>query len=135
MKRSEQNEILNRLTAEMDLAELKRSSLESGLSALRQRRQRRRAHRAWALAILPVLLAGALLVDRSVGILRPKTPPTQHISAATGAGSQDSGARLISDEELFALFPNRALALVGKPGHQELIFLDQGATSEPGITR
>jgi hypothetical protein len=33
--------------------------------------------------------------------------------------------RVISDEELFALFPGRSLALVGPPGHQQLVFLDE----------
>lgn len=130
MKRSEQNEILSSLTEEMDLAELKQSSLEGGLAALRQRRQRSRARRALALGALPVLLAVVLLLDRSVRARRPRTQHPPHNSAAAGAGSQDSGAKLITDEELFALFPNRSLALVGKPGHQELIFLDQDASSD-----
>jgi hypothetical protein len=37
---------------------------------------------------------------------------------------------IITDEELFALFPNRALALIGSPGHQQLVFLDHGIASE-----
>ncbi len=42
---------------------------------------------------------------------------------------------IITDEELFSLFPNRPLALVGKPGHQQLIFLDQPQTSNETVTR
>jgi hypothetical protein len=33
--------------------------------------------------------------------------------------------KFINDEELLALFPGRPLALVGKPGEQQLVFLDQ----------
>jgi len=33
--------------------------------------------------------------------------------------------KYISDEELFKLFPGRSIALIGKPGEQELIFLDK----------
>jgi hypothetical protein len=32
--------------------------------------------------------------------------------------------KLITDEELFALFPGRSVALIGKPGHQQLVFLN-----------
>jgi hypothetical protein len=38
--------------------------------------------------------------------------------------------KIINDEELFALFPNRAMALIGSPGHQQLIFLDHGGAQE-----
>jgi hypothetical protein len=38
--------------------------------------------------------------------------------------------KIITDEELFALFPNRALALIGSPGHQQLVFLDHGVASD-----
>ena len=43
---------------------------------------------------------------------------------------QDGYVKIITDEELFALFPNRALALIGAPGRQQLVFLDHGAASE-----
>jgi hypothetical protein len=33
--------------------------------------------------------------------------------------------KIITDEELFSLFPNRSMVLVGQPGHQQLVFLDQ----------
>lgn len=32
--------------------------------------------------------------------------------------------RFINDEELFALFPDRPMALIGEPGQQQLVFLD-----------
>jgi len=36
--------------------------------------------------------------------------------------------RELSDQELFAFFPDRPLAVVEKGGHQELVFLDEGET-------
>ena len=48
-------------------------------------------------------------------------PPVGPQAGVYPAASQP--VKIISDEELFALFPNRPLALVGKPGHQQLVFL------------
>jgi hypothetical protein len=33
--------------------------------------------------------------------------------------------KLINDDELLALFPDRPVALIGKPGQQQLVFLDK----------
>ena len=33
----------------------------------------------------------------------------------------------INDDELFALFAGRSMALIGKPGEQQLVFLDQNS--------
>ena len=52
--------------------------------------------------------------------------PQQSIVAT--APPEESGVKMISDEELFALFPGRSLALIGKPGHQQLVFLDTPAS-------
>ncbi len=122
MKRSPQNQLLTDILAENDLSDLKRASLQSGLAVLRQRRERRRTTRALALAALPVLLAGGILVERSVRDSYLREQQQQRVTAL--AASKPNSVQLINDEELFALFPNRSLALVGKPGHQELVFLD-----------
>jgi hypothetical protein len=45
------------------------------------------------------------------------------VSGSSGAAAQP--IKVISDEELFALFPRRSLALIGSPGHQKLVFLDR----------
>jgi hypothetical protein len=36
-----------------------------------------------------------------------------------------SPVKLITDDELLALFPDRPVALIGKPGQQQLVFLDE----------
>ena len=42
--------------------------------------------------------------------------------------------KFITDEELLALFPDRPVALIGRPGHQQLVFLDK-STSTAGSDR
>ena len=129
MRRSEQEQLLNDILAERDLSHLRESTLQSGLLALQAHRKRRRARRTLILATVPFLLGSVFLIDWRIRPMRGSAPGT----AATAAGAllqkEDSGVKIISDDELFALFPNRSLALVGKPGHQELVFLDQGGSS------
>jgi len=43
--------------------------------------------------------------------------------------SQHQDVKRISDEDLFSLFPDRSMALIGQPGHQQLVFLDLPAPS------
>jgi len=38
--------------------------------------------------------------------------------------------KFISDEELFSLFPGKSIALIGKPGEQQLVFLQSADSSE-----
>jgi hypothetical protein len=47
-------------------------------------------------------------------------------SPAPAAPSETSDVKIISDDELFALFPGRSMALIGTPGQQQLVFLDGG---------
>jgi hypothetical protein len=42
-----------------------------------------------------------------------------------------SKVEYITADQLFALFPNRPMALIGKPGHQQLIFLDKHPAGAP----
>ena len=48
------------------------------------------------------------------------------VVTASAAQTETAKVKIITDEELFALFPNRAMALIGPPGRQQLIFLDHG---------
>jgi hypothetical protein len=83
--------------------------------------------RGVALALCPLILALAFWLSRTpplqeVRVIAPPKGPepkravTENRPAAT--------VKRISDEELLALFPGRSLALIGPPGHQELVFLD-----------
>jgi hypothetical protein len=47
---------------------------------------------------------------------RPSTPP---------AAPEEDNVKTLTADELFALLPHHSLALIGKPGNQQLICLDQ----------
>jgi hypothetical protein len=127
MKRSEQDQLLKEILAGDDLSDFRRASLEQGLVAIRRQRRRRRVVRACALVSLPFLLVLGIVIRRTLESpaerIASVNPPVTAIPAPR-AGSGD--VKFITDEELFALFPNRLLALIGKPGQQQLVFLDKG---------
>lgn len=126
MRPSEQKQLLKDIIAERDLSQLSEITLQSGLMALRGHRRRRHARRILVFAGLPLVLGFAALIGLSIRhpTLARKVPK----SLAT-MQPQNSGVKIINDDELFALFPNRSLALVGKPGQQELVFLDRGRSA------
>ena len=147
MKRSEQDQLLKEILAGDDLSDFRQASLEQGLMAIRRQRQRRRIVRACALVCLPLLLALGILIrlapwDKSAqdGAQSQKNYPTGQapesptgriasanppVTAIPAPRAGRGAVKFITDEELFALFPNRPLALIGKPGQQQLVFLDQ----------
>ena len=127
MKRSEQDQLLKEILAGDELSDFRQASLEQGLVAIRRQRRRRRVMRACALASLPFLLVLGILIRRP-----PESPTGGRASnnpsapAAPTARAGKSDIKFITDEELFALFPNRSLALIGKSGEQQqLVFLDK----------
>lgn len=107
-------------------------SLQSGLAAIRRRRRRELSVQAGAVIVMPFVLA---VLIWTLGINRsfdrsPSAVATQ--PAATPVPEQfipGTDIRIISDEELFALFPDRPLALIGPKGNQELVFLDEVKTA------
>ena len=111
------------LTDDEALATLRRTSLAGGLGAQRRARQFRRVRRAGMFALLPALLLGALLWQRPPAA--PGSPTT--VVALPSPRPEAAGVKTITDEELFALFPHRAMALIGRPGRQQLVLLDARA--------
>ncbi len=127
MKHHEQDQLLNEILAGEEVTEFRRASLARALDALQRRKRRQRAWRAGALA-LPVLLATVLWLSRS-----PKSAvapvaggPARPVGIAP-APAEAASVKFITDDELFALFPDRPMALIGPPGHQQLVFLDKPA--------
>ncbi len=126
MNRHEQNRLLKEILQGEELASFREVSLNRTLAAVQQRRRQRNAIRAGALAALPVLVI-ALVLLRSSNPFRGSTLPGASGPVAGGRtvnASQPESVEVISDQELFALFPGRQMALIGKPGHQQLVFLD-----------
>src|SRR5579859_4381204 len=117
MKRTDHDKLLRETLTGEEVSDLRTASLASGLAAVRRRRRYRRVTQAAAVVVLTLLV--------SLGIVhqnRNRTPVREVASikqtSATPAPSPAPSAetakvKTISDEELFALFPGRAMALVG----------------------
>jgi hypothetical protein len=128
MKRHEQDELLNELLSGEEVSDFREASLEDGLAAIRRRHWQRRAARVGVMLLLALLaVSGAFIYRRSEPRTRQMASIKPGAPAASPAKSEVAGLKVISDEELFALFPGRSMALVGKPGEQRLVFLDGGS--------
>jgi len=129
MKHSDKNPLLKEILADEKLTALRHASLDHGLDATRRARRLRRAVRVGTFALMPVLLILTLMMHKPAQVPagRRSTLDSQHASAVA-TPSAEFRVKMISDEELFDLFPGRSLALVGKPGHQQLVVLDASAS-------
>jgi hypothetical protein len=120
----DENPLLLEVLADEKLNELRSASLDQALGEMRRSRRRHRIIRAAALVAVPLLLMVAVVAPeisrQSEGAKLVATNVPQ-----AAVVTEPPVVENISDEELFALFPNRALALIGPPGRQQLVFLDQ----------
>jgi hypothetical protein len=111
--------LLQEVLSDEELAALRQSSLACGLAALRQRRRHRR--QLWvAVAVTPLVVLLAIWQFR---------PPPPHPAVAFNTDppppAETRKVKYIDQRELFALFPNRPIALIGPPGHQRFLLLDE----------
>jgi hypothetical protein len=114
-----ENRLLQELLSDDELTALRQSSLARGLGALRQRQRRRR--QLWvAAALTPLVVLLASWHFRSM-------PPRAAVAliAAPPPPAEIGKVKYIDQQELFALFPNRPIALIGPPGHQQFVLLDE----------
>ena len=126
MKRSDQDRLLREILGDGDAAGFRAASLARGVDFLQRRRRRNRLAQVCAAVILPALLIYGLYLHPTI---KPfNSPPV--IGHASARPADRDKVKIITDEELFALFPNRAMALIGSPGRQQLVFLDHGVASE-----
>lgn len=128
MKRQEQDQLLKELLTDDEMSAFRQASLEGGIAFVRRKRRRQRAVRLSALACAVLLCASGILLNRVIDradrqIAGSGSPAIQSPSSPPEAAA----VKFISDEELFALFPDRAMALIGKPGQQQVVFLDARA--------
>jgi hypothetical protein len=119
MNDHEKSQLLEKLFADDELEHLRRASLSRGSKEMRRRRQRSMAARVFVMSLPVLLLATLVFHPHWRASIQPpaRSAPPQ----TTDVGSK---VECITAEQLFALFPNREMALIGKPGHQQLIFLD-----------
>jgi hypothetical protein len=119
MTNQDKNQLLTDILGDEELNQVRQASLLGGLKVMRRRRQVALAARV-SVMVLPVLLLVAVVfyprVQAPVPAPSPRAPSLESESA--------SKVEYINTEQFLALFPNRPLALVGKPGHQQVIFLD-----------
>jgi len=119
-------ELMTELFEGEELDKLRQATLAGGLAELRRRRSRRRVIRVCAVVGL-LLAAGAV----SLHTLREADKLDQSSLVSSGSpATNKTTVKTITDEELFALFPGRPMALVGTPGKQQLVFLDQSQPKE-----
>jgi len=132
MKNRDDNALLAEILGGAHLDDFRQSSLAFGLKAIRRRRQNRRIARACAfgLPIIAILLAFLYHDITSPGNRSALSGTASRLSAGPSLRNE---VQIIDDDQLFALFPDRAIALVGKPGHQQLVFLDQ--LPQPSLVR
>lgn len=131
MNYNDQEKLLGVLLPGEEEADLRSASLAHGLQAIRRKR-RGRAAGFYSLAFLPFVVAVLLFVDRApyrasrnTGSNPTSQGRAQPSVSAVATKTTAQPTKVISDEELFALFPGRSLALIGSPGHQKLVFLDR----------
>jgi hypothetical protein len=129
MKRQEHDPLLNEILAGEEISDFRKTSLAQAQAAVRSRVCRRRAMKTGALVIVPVL-AAIVFALRQVPRSEVRISEPAHV--ATQAAAQPGSVRVISDTELFALFPNQEMALIGPPGHQKLVFLGQPDAKRSG---
>jgi len=120
------DDLLQEIFSESASDDFRADALERTLvSARRQRRRRRTGRVCGAIAICAALLATVFW--------RTQEAPTDQLTA-NGAQSPTAQAevptvpgtniRLVSDDELLGMFPDRPVALVGPPEKQRFVFLD-----------
>lgn len=134
MKRPDQDKLLREMLSGEEVSDFRNASLAGGLASLRKRRRYRRAAQAGVVMVLTLLVAIGIV--REHGTVKPARtaremasikPPPATAAASPAPSAETSPVKTISDEELFALFPGRSMALIGSPGRQQLVFLDGGA--------
>lgn len=123
MNQSDQDRLLKELLAEEASSGFRQASLERTVVAMRRRRQLQRVSSVCAVAALMGIVLWQTTTDHRI-----VSSGTQMASNATTVIVQQPArtkVQTITDDELLALFPDRPVALIGKPGQQRLVFLDE----------
>jgi hypothetical protein len=128
MKRSEQDHLISELLAGEEISGFRETSLSRGIEEIRRRNRLRRRARACFLAGAPLALLLAFLARTALEAPAPRPVPPAPIQVSA-VSTRPAEVVYINDDELLALFPNRSVALIGKPGQQQLLFLDAARLS------
>ena len=123
----EQDQLLKELLIGEEISDFRRASLEQGIALIRLQRKRRQIAQRAVLVCVGLLLL-SLFISELPKSFRPRlsTPRAQQAVPPVPLAA-DLEIKWINDDELFALFAGRSMALIGKPGEQQLVFLDQSS--------
>ena len=123
-KRVEHEELLADVLSENE--SWRAATLEQGLATLRRVRSRRRTVRLTMAFAAPLLVLAAVLVLQNRRVVSLQVAEqNEGQSAHVVKTIEGTPIRVLNDEELLALFKDRPVALVGEPGNQRLILLDE----------
>lgn len=129
MNRPSNDRLLRELLAVDEAPDLRRVSLERGLAGLRRRRQQRHFRRAILCVGLPVaLVIGGLRQHTFTSAPPPRLAMAPPTPAAHSGQAAAPSVKIITEAELLALFPDRPVALIGKPGEQRLLVFSKGVS-------
>lgn len=123
MNPSDQDRLLKELLAGEASPDFRQASLERALASMRRRRI---VHRVSSVCAVAALMG--IMLWQTTSARRSASSGTQMASNATAVIVQQPARaqfQTISDDELLALFPGRLVALIGEPGRQRLVFLDE----------
>ena len=108
----------------LEAGHLREATLQHGLRALRRKRGRQHAARLAGVTVSVLALALVVLWNRPhrQTVEHSHAPPPASTAVETIAGTD---IRVLSDDELLAMFKGRPVALVGPPGRQQLLLFEQ----------
>ena len=120
----EQDQLLKELLTGEEISDFRRASLEQGIALIRLQRKRRQIAQRAAMVCVGLVLSSLFINQIAKSSRsRPATSQAQQ-SAPPVPVAANLEIKWINDDELFALFADRSMALIGKPGEQQLVFLD-----------
>lgn len=124
MKPENQDRLLTDIFVTGEPEGFRQESLKCGLSVLRRKR---RIRRGLTLVAVATLLCQAFRFINLPDYSHSWSSKSQRLNppSPTTPKAERSEIKFIDDEQLLALFPDRSVALIGKPGHQELLFLNE----------
>lgn len=120
---SKENQFVREVFSEVVTDDIRRRSLSAMVACSRQHRRRRR---------IVTSACGALVLAAFISLLFVESnPPNQKVmlsptiaSALSPRVVSGTPIKVLSDEELFALFPERSVGVVNDRGGYQLVFLD-----------
>ena len=120
----EQDQLLKELLTGEEISDFRRASLEQGIALIRLQRKRRQIAQRAAMVCVGLVLS-SLFINQIAKSSRSRPATSQAQQAVPPVPvATNPEIKWINDDELFALFADRSMALIGKPGEQQLVFLD-----------